>query len=89
MEATANSALNDPAMLLQFHLEVERRNKPAKFLRVPRLALLNDVDEVVREDEGNPFPFDAELGLEVAEDVTEVYVEELMESRGNSEAELR
>lgn len=36
-----------------------------------------DVDEVVCEDKWNTLPFDAKLGLEVAQDVTEVYVKEL------------
>lgn len=56
-------------------------NKPAKFFCVSRLALLYDVDEVVREDERYTLPLDAKLGLEVAQDVAEVYVEELTEKR--------
>jgi hypothetical protein len=52
-------------------------NPPSKLLCVARLALLDDVDEVVREDEGHTFPLDAELGLEVAQDVAKVNVEEL------------
>lgn len=56
-------------------------NKPAKLFCVSRLALLYDMDEVVREDERYTLPLDAELGLEVAQDVAKVYVEELTEKR--------
>lgn len=35
------------------------------------------MDEVVREDERHALPLDAKLGLEVAQDVAEVYVKEL------------
>lgn len=58
-------------------------NKPAKFFCVSRLALLYDMDEVVREDEWYTLPLDAELGLEVAQNVAEVYVEELADRRDN------
>ena len=59
-----------------------RWDPPAKLLCVARLSLLDDVDEVVREDERHTLPLDAELGLEVAQDVAEVDVEELGERRG-------
>lgn len=54
-----------------------KQNKPVKFFRVSCLALLYDVDEVVCEDERYALPLDAKLGLEVAQDVAEVYVKEL------------
>lgn len=43
-----------------------------------------DVDEVVCEDKWYTLPFDAKLGLEVAQDVTEVYVKELKNTQGQS-----
>lgn len=52
-------------------------DKPVKLLRVSRLALLYDVDEVVREDERDAFPLNAKLGFEVAQDVAKVDVKEL------------
>lgn len=58
-------------------------NKPAKLLSVSRLALLYDVDEVVCEDERYALSFDAKLGLEVAQDVAKVYVEELTNKKAN------
>ena len=39
----------------------------------------------MREDEGHALPLDAELGLEVAQDVAEVDVEELGGETGNEE----
>lgn len=54
-----------------------KQNKPVKFFRVSCLALLYDMDEVVCEDERYALPLDAKLGLEVAQDVAEVYVKEL------------
>lgn len=35
----------------------------------------------MRQDEGNTFPLDAKLGLEVTQDVSEVYVKKLEERR--------
>lgn len=61
----------------------KKRNKPAKFLCVSRLALLYDVDEVVCEDKWYTLPLDAKLGLEIAQDVTKVYVEELTDKKAN------
>lgn len=58
-------------------VKTTKSNKPAKFLCVSSLALLYDVDEVVCEDKWYTLPFDAKLGFEVAQDVSEVYVEEL------------
>ena len=40
-------------------------------------AVGDGVDEVVRQHEGHPLPVDAELLLVVAEEVSEVYVEDL------------
>lgn len=57
--------------------QTKKWNKPAKFFCVTRLALLYDVDEVVCEDKWYTLPLDAKLGLEVAKDMAEVYVEEL------------
>lgn len=59
-------------------------NKPVKFFWVSCLALLYDVDEVVCEDERYTLPLDAKLGLEVAQDVAEVYVKELDREEGQS-----
>lgn len=42
------------------------------------------MDEVVCEDKWYTLPFDAKLGLEVAQDVTEVYVKELKNTQGQS-----
>lgn len=42
-----------------------------------------DVDEVMCEDKWYTLPFDAKLGLEVAQDVTEVYVKELKKKTKN------
>lgn len=53
------------------------RRSPAKLLSVARLSLLDDVDEVMGQDEGDTFPLDAKLGLEVPQDMPKVYVEEL------------
>ena len=41
-----------------------------------RLALLDEVDKLRGEEEGGELPPDAELGLEVAENVPEVDMEE-------------
>lgn len=41
------------------------------------LALLYDMDEVMCKDKGHTLPLDTKLGLEVAQDVAEVYVKEL------------
>lgn len=41
------------------------------------------MDEVVCEDKWYTLPFDAKLGLEVAQDVTEVYVKELKKKTKN------
>ena len=38
---------------------------PAKLLCVARFALLDDMDEVMGEDEGNTLPLYPKLGLEV------------------------
>lgn len=62
----------------------KKRHKPAKFFSVSCFALLNNVDEVVCEDEWNTLPLDAELRLEVAQDVTEIYVEKLTEHKAVS-----
>lgn len=59
-------------------------NKPVKFFWVSCLALLYNVDEVVCEDERYTLPLDAKLGLEVAQDVAEVYVKELDRQEGQS-----
>lgn len=59
------------------HGEKSVCDKPVKLLRVSRLALLYDVDEVVREDERDAFPLNAKLGFEVAQDVAKVDVKEL------------
>lgn len=40
------------------------------------------MDEVVCEDKWYTLPLDAKLGLEVAQDVTKVYVEELTDKKG-------
>lgn len=45
------------------------------------------MDEVVREDEWYTLPLDAELGLEVAQNVAEVYVEELADQKANQWAQ--
>lgn len=58
-------------------------NKPAKLFSVNRFALLYHMDEVMGEDEGDPLPLDAELGLEVAQDVAKIYVEELEDEQAN------
>lgn len=52
-------------------------DQPVKLLRVSRLALLYDVDEVVREDEWDSFPLNAKLGFEVTQDVAKVDVKKL------------
>lgn len=57
--------------------EQTKWNKPAKFFWVSCLALLYDVDEVVCEDERYTLSLDTKLGLEVPQDVAEVYVKEL------------
>lgn len=57
------------------------KNKPSKFFCLSCLALLNDMDEVVCEDERNTFPLDAKLGLEVTQDVAEVYMKKLERRR--------
>lgn len=64
-----------------FPLLPEHLYKPSKFLGVSRLALLYDVDEVVREDERHTLPLDAKLWLEVAQNVTKVYVEKLWDKK--------
>lgn len=57
------------------------RRSPAKLLSVARLSLLDDVDEVMGQDEGDTFPLDAKLGLEVPQDMPKVYVEELRDTQ--------
>lgn len=42
------------------------------------------MDEVVCEDKWYALPLDAKLGLEVAQDVAKVYVEELTDKKGQS-----
>lgn len=54
-----------------------QKNKPAKFLCLSGLALLDDVDEVMCEDKWNALPLDAKLGLEVPQDVAKVYMKKL------------
>lgn len=56
-----------------------QRDKPPKFLCLSRLALLYDMDEVMREDERDALPLDAKLGLEVTQDVAKVDVKKLDE----------
>lgn len=41
------------------------------------------MDEVVCEDKWYTLPLDAKLGLEIAQDVTKVYVEELTDKKAN------
>lgn len=63
---------------LQFFLQVEKCcDQPVELLWVSRLALLYDVDEVMREDERDSFPLNAKLGFEVAQDVAKVDVKKL------------
>lgn len=45
------------------------------------------MDEVVCEDEWYTLPLDAKLGLEVAQDVAEVYVEELRDKKAVNNVE--
>lgn len=54
-----------------------QKDKPPKFLCLSCLALLYDMDEVMREDKWNALPLDAKLGLEVTQDVAKVYVKKL------------
>lgn len=39
------------------------------------------MDEVMRQDKRNTLPLDAKLGLEVTQDVSEVYMKKLEERR--------
>lgn len=69
-------------------------DKPVKLLWVSRLALLYDVDEVVREDERDSFPLNAKLGLEVSQDVAKVNVKKLKggeveSTSGRDDADVR
>lgn len=49
--------------------------------------MLYDVDEVVCEDERYTLPLDTKLGLEVPQDVAEVYVKELNREESMSAVE--
>ena len=66
-------------------VEGELKGLPAKLLCVARFALLDDMDEVMGEDEGDTLPLDPKLGLEVPEDVAKVYMEELRDGGPISE----
>lgn len=73
---------SNPTPLLHTNDDTEEKeqakwHKPAKFFRVSCLALLYDMDEVMCKDKGHTLPLDTKLGLEVAQDVAEVYVKEL------------
>lgn len=62
--------------MLPKYLKVKLVSRAA-LLPLSRLALVDHVDEVVSQHKRHSLALEAELLLEVAEDVAEVYVEEL------------